>query len=500
MGSSDRFTFQRPLWMASYQTPMHPSYAGNPLILALPPAYTPEQALHCLRLQPPYEDEWRLRPAVERMETLLNAADFFQPLTQHLDLEQRFSRMLRRGYVGRNPLDHGYWAHTHEQCKTMSEFVPGTTHQAACVQGFTLLGISGIGKSRALERILSLYPQVVLHEAFAGKRFTWVQLVWLKLDCPQDGSLKGLCQGFFEEVDAILGTNYYATYAVHGKASTDQMLVFMARVARLHSIGTMVIDELQNLRQANGNMAERVLNFFVQLDNTIGVPIILVGTPKALDLLAGEFRRARRAVGQGDPIWNRMPEQDADWQLLIDTLWGYQLVREPCPLTPGLRHLLYEESQGITDIAIKLYFLAQMNAIFQGKEQITAKLLHQTAQRDLQLVQPFVTALRTNDQRAIRVYEDIRSIDLRATSAVALNAAPSTPSTASLSPSAITAPVSSEQSVLNEDPKASQTHPPKKETVAPETGYASFAERGLTRPITTIYADEPGEWCGEQHP
>jgi len=106
------------------------------------------------------------------------------------------------------------------------------------------------------------------------------------------------------------------------------------------------------------------------------------------------------------------------------------------------------------------------------------------------LVQPFVTALRTNDQRAIRVYEDIRSIDLRATSAVSLNAAPSASSTTS--PKARAAPVSSEQSVPSEDPKASQTHSPKKETAAPETGYASFAERGLTRPITTMYADEPG--------
>jgi hypothetical protein len=95
----------------------------------------------------------------------------------------------------------------------------------------------------------------------------------------------------------------------------------------------------------------------------------------------------------------------------------------------------------------------------------------------------------------MRVYEDIRSIDLRATSAVALHAAPST-----ASPKAHAAPVSSEQSVPSEDPQASQTHPPKKETAAPETGYASFAERGLTRPITTMYADEPGEWCGEQHP
>jgi hypothetical protein len=307
MSKSDQFTCQRPYWLASYHVPTHARYVGNPLIEALPEPYTSEQALHFLRLHPTYEDAWRNKPSRERLEVLLSLADFFQPLTQHLDLEQRFSRMLRHGYISRNPLEQGYWAQTREQCKAMAEFVPGAMHQGARAQGFTLLGISGIGKSRALERILSLYPQVILHEAFAGKRFTWVQLVWLKLDCPQDGSLKGLCQGFFEEVDAILGTNYYATYALHGRASTDQMLVSMARVARLHSLGTLVIDELQNLRQATGNMAERVLNFFVQLDNTIGVPVIL----KSQVPRQGWFRYCPQCVEEdralyGECYWHRL--------------------------------------------------------------------------------------------------------------------------------------------------------------------------------------------------
>ena len=30
----------------------------------------------------------------------------------------------------------------------------------------------------------------------------------MKLDCPFDGSLKGLCMSFFSELDRLLGSNY----------------------------------------------------------------------------------------------------------------------------------------------------------------------------------------------------------------------------------------------------------------------------------------------------
>ena len=55
-----------------------------------------------------------------------------------------------------------------------------------------------------------------------------------------------------------------------------------------------------------------MLNFFVQLVNTIGVPVILIGTYKASSILDGEFRNARRVSGQGDLIWSRM-QNDDEW-------------------------------------------------------------------------------------------------------------------------------------------------------------------------------------------
>src|SRR5262245_42655258 len=82
----------------------------------------------------------------------------------------------------------------------------------------------------------------------------------------------------------------------------------MARVASLHCLGMLVIDEIQNLSEAKSGSSARMLNFFVQLENTIGVPFILIGTPMAIQALSGEFRQARRATEQGGVYWERMKE------------------------------------------------------------------------------------------------------------------------------------------------------------------------------------------------
>ncbi|NFG58436.1 hypothetical protein FC778_06910 [Clostridium botulinum] len=62
-----------------------------------------------------------------------------------------------------------------------------------------------------------------------------------------------------------------------------------------------------------------MLNYFVTLINTIGVCVILVGTPKALEILESEFRQARRGSGQGDIIWDRL-KKDEQFTLLLEGL------------------------------------------------------------------------------------------------------------------------------------------------------------------------------------
>ena len=419
MLNSQSFIYQTRFWKAEYHDPPLLTYRGNPLIEALPPIYEPEQVYKLLRHDPRYDESYRQWPTHLRLHLFLEAARFFQPLNIHFELEQRLSRMIRAGYVGRNPLDLGFWAETERRLHLVEENTVFCSTPRVPTQGFTLMGISGTGKSRTIESVLPLYPQVIQHHEYHGRRFTWTQVVYLKLDCPHDGSISGLCHDYFHQMDLLLGTNYYENHGLRGRPTIEKMRVSMARVASDHSLGVLIVDEIQDLRLARSDGAHKMLSFLVKLDNTIGVPIVFIGTPNARDVLAGEFRRARRAAGHGDLPWERMKkekdpekEKDSEWRVFLESLWKYQYVREESNLTDELSEVMYDESQGIADIAIKLYFLAQIRAIDRKKERVTVDMVRKTARERLQSVQEPLHALRTGNQTLLRKYEDLQPIDL----------------------------------------------------------------------------------------
>jgi hypothetical protein len=340
------------------------------------------------------------------------AADFFEPLPIHLDLEQRFSRMIRSGYKARNPLRRTDWQDIDNKVAALATDASSRPLTYSTASGFTLLGLSGAGKSTAVERILTLYPQVIFHQRYQHQPLSLIQLVWLKLDCPFDGSIKGLCLNFFQAIDSRLGTNYYRYYAKNGAHVTvDNLLPGMARLGSIHRLGVLVVDEIQNLSQAKSGGSARMLNFFVQLVNTIGMPVVLIGTPKARHLLTREFRQARRSTGQGDPVWNNLPDDEV-WQLFLESLWRYQYVRQPGELTPELSHTLYDETQGIIDFAVKIFMLAQIRAIVSGQETITPTIIRSVAAESLRLAAPALAALRRGDRFELQLFEDLYPLAL----------------------------------------------------------------------------------------
>ncbi|MBB4825594.1 hypothetical protein HNO89_002830 [Sporosarcina luteola] len=270
----------------------------------------------------------------------------------------------------------------------------------------TLMGFSGIGKTTAIERVLSLYPQVILHE----HPLNLMQVVWLKLNCPHDGSLKSLCLDFFLKMDSLLGTNYYEKFG-NRRNSISSMVTQMGKIARLHCIGAIIIDEIQHLLATRDNNSEKMMNFFVTLINEVGVPVILIGTMRAKAVLQQDFRQARRGSGQGDMVWQQMKKDD-DWYLLIESLWEYQWIQKRTSLTEEINQTLYEESQGIVDIAVKLFALAQGRAIETGSEMITPAVIKQVAKDDLKLVQPMLRALKDGRTSELEKYADIMPMDI----------------------------------------------------------------------------------------
>lgn len=399
---------------AIYSDPEVSKYRGNPLIEALPKILTKLEAAKGLAKFPHYSEDMRNQPGHLRLHYIQDTLEFFTPLTIHIDLEQRISRIIRLGYQARNPILPEFWSNTKRSLDLIDPngFVSRSPRSTA--KSMTIIGLSGIGKSTGVEEILLLYPQIINHSSYFNKNLTLRQIVWLKLDCPHDGSIRGLCINFFQAVDDLLGTQYYIRYT-KGRQTVDDMIPNMARVASIQSLGILVIDEIQNLSLAKSGGCQKMLNFFVQLINTIGLPVILVGTYKAWSVLSSEFRQIRRGTGQGDLVWDTMKE-DETWQTFVKSLWRYQYIQTASPLTPELSHTLYYECQGITDFAAKLYMLAQVRAISTGRERITASIIKSVAKDCLRTARKVLDALKETDGnkrlKLLMDCEDVKPIDI----------------------------------------------------------------------------------------
>jgi hypothetical protein len=77
------------------------------------------------------------------------------------------------------------------------------------------------------------------------------------------------------------------------------------------------------------------------------------------------------------------------------------------PLT--LSDVLYDETQGITDFAVKAYMFAQERAIDSGKEVVTAAIIRSAVKDKLRIPREVLQALKTKDKRVLERYEDLYS-------------------------------------------------------------------------------------------
>ena len=395
--------------LAKYTDTPIPRYQGNPLIEALPPIRSESQISDALAYYPPFDESERALSPETRIHLIHTILDLLVPFPEHIDLAQRLSCLICESYTARNPIAADYWREFRIRMDPDRERATTHARVRSSARGMVLLGISGGGKTTATEAGLDLYPQVIQHSEYRGRPFTWTQLVWLKLQCPHDGSIRGLCLNFFQTIDELLGTNHYRNYA-EGRKTTDELIPAMQRVASLLSIGILIIDELQHLDQSKSGGKDRMLNFFTQLVNTMGVPVLFIGTPKAQSVLSREFRQSRRGTGEGDFVWERL-ENDEKWKYFLESLWGYQYLRNPAPPSKEVFDVIYDESQGIVDIAVKLFMLSQVRAVRTGLETLTPAVIRSVARDSLRTIQTALDALRRGDYETLAEIPDIQPVD-----------------------------------------------------------------------------------------
>jgi hypothetical protein len=187
-----------------------------------------------------------------------------------------------------------------------------------------------------------------------------------------------------------------------------------------HRLGALIIDEIQNLASAKVGV-ERTINFIVRMENELKLPIIFIGTYKAIDKVFGKAARAaRRASGTKEIIFNRL-EKNEEWHEFIKDMWKYQFTNIKCDLTDEIKNILYEKSAGIIDWVLKLFRASQYEAILNGSEQLTASLITEVAEKHMPMSKMIIDAIKKNRTVEKQLMEDIEppNIDVLAYNAEA---------------------------------------------------------------------------------
>lgn len=393
-----------PILDAIYKPATLPEHRGNPLIEALPPFQEAKEYFAEFARRPHFSDgDWTL-PIADRMLAVMRLGSYLEPLPSHFEVVDAFGTIIRAGYAPRRPHDHAYRKSQNTFYRESMEghLCPiGETGQSTA-PGFGLFGISGSGKTTVAERALSFLPHLLRHPERPELGF--IQVVYLKVDCPKDGSLKQLLLTIIAKLDYLLGTAYVAE-AGRGRTA-DELILFVAKKLADHYVGTLVIDEIQNLLAARGATQQEMINFMVSLSNEVKVPVVVIGTPRAFDALKGALREARRVGDHGAIIWDAF-QNDREWKYFLDALWTYQWTGKPVQLTKQLSTCIFNLTQGIPALAVRLFQLAQIRAMADRSEKLTAKLFGEVAASKFRLVKPMLDAIRSGNEEEIKRYEDL---------------------------------------------------------------------------------------------
>lgn len=405
---------------AKYQEQEIESHQGNPNIEALPHLLDHDEWTNLLTFEIKYDPKHRQNRKIVRQNRCQEIKRIFIPLSKSVALAVDFDALLRSGYTERNPFSASYKKKLLDQLdkldsdkQRMDEF----DNAGITTSGIHVVGLSGIGKTRSINRILSRYPQIIVHTKYRDIPHLVKQLVYLKIDCPENGRPRDLAEDALRKMDELLETNYYEKYSTGSKKQIPgrarNLMAGFLRVANIHHLGVLIIDEIQNL---HGSKEGRVLlNTLVKMSNEFDIPIILIGTPKAEHILTKEFRQLRRGNALNDyGDWRQMrnDNSNADWDNFVEKMWPYQYTTETAELTKEIKDVIYKYSAGISDIAIKFFISSQTHAILNDT-MISASLLRYVGNEEFAWAKKATEALQLGTPQALMQYEDLYFMNVK---------------------------------------------------------------------------------------
>ena len=256
---------------------------------------------------------------------------------------------------------------------------------------FTIIGASGIGKSSAISRAITLITEEKIIEV--ENLYTKI-IPCICVQCPFDSSVKGLLLEVLRKVDEAIDSNYYQN-ALRARASTDMLIGSVSQVA-LNHIGLLVVDEIQNV--CNSKSGKSLVGMLTQLINNSGISICMVGTPESAVFFEQAMQLARRSLGLRYDVMG----YGDNFKMFCVILFSYQYVKHRTEITDAITEWLYEHSSGNISVVVSLIHDAQEIAILNGREVLDLELLNEAYQQRLSLLHGFIQPRQKKQTSAVK--------------------------------------------------------------------------------------------------
>lgn len=379
-------------------------FQGHPLIEALRPLPMDDvEIIKRLSKFPDYDEKELSLPSMFRIVLPQRLSHFLFPMKQHVRIFKNIYGQIFDGYRYRNPMTRDGQELLHE----VSNATKCSTLNRTSTISF-LTGKSGVGKSTLINAIVDSFGNpVIRHRNYKGVPFTETQITYLKNNAPDQCSPKALCETFGDLTDSLLGTNQ-SKKIFADKFNRTKYVIGLRKMLECNHVGILIIDAFENISLSRSGGKEELAALIGNMRDGLGVPLLLVGTYKAEEILKRNMSTARRfSEGGYFELENPSSPEEEDWAVFCEIAWRYQWVRKPKPFTDEIRDVLYDLSQGITGIMLTIFIKSQIEAINTGTETVDAKMLRYVYRTQLQPVHDMINALRSKDKKALSRYEDL---------------------------------------------------------------------------------------------
>lgn len=345
------------------------------LLNALPPMLSGDELLTALSNFPPLDKDIDKQSKPARLIALSDLYNIYVPSKMSLEIYSKLYLAMLRSMQKKQTkiaIRQSYENHRGARGQEYNGIIGGA-------DSFTIIGVSGIGKSTAINRALN---QIANNQIITLEKPYCKIIPCMVVQCPFDCSVKGLLLEVLRKVDEVLDSNYYNN-ALRARATIDMLIGSVSQVA-LNHIGLLIVDEIQNV--VNSKNGKTLIGALTQLINNSGISIGMIGTPECEKFFESALQLARRSVGLK---YGAMP-YDLYFETFCKVLLDYQYVHNKAELTAGLTEWLYEHSAGITSVVVSLMHDAQETAILTGRETLDLVSLNQAYEQRLNLLHSYI--------------------------------------------------------------------------------------------------------------